>query len=129
MKFNWKFNFTWGPELKSTLVNSIAGGALGTLTAYLQTGTSASLNSKIALALMLAVSYGFGILIQKVTTWNPKKKMADGITEKADIKWWLGNGFYPFFILWLFCWIIFYNVFGGFPAPVAIVANATVPVA
>ncbi|MFH1450690.1 MAG: hypothetical protein ABIF92_01775 [archaeon] len=102
MKFNWDFDIKWSPELKSTLLNAFIGGGVGLASSFLSSG-------KLALAMMLVFAWATGQAIQKFTKWQPKVTQADG-TEKQEIKWWLGNGLYPFSIFWVFCWVLFYNI-------------------
>ena len=102
MKFNWNFDLKWTPELKSTIVQAIVGCLVGLASAFLSSG-------KLAIGMVIIFSWATGQAIQKFTNWQPKVAQADG-TEKYQVKWWLGNGLYPCFIFWLFCWVLFYNI-------------------
>jgi ABC-type branched-subunit amino acid transport system permease subunit len=102
MKFNWDFEFKWTPELKSTLVHALVGSIVGLVSSFLTSG-------KLALAMLLVFSWATGQAIQKFSKWQPKVAQSNGV-EKYQTKWWLGNGFYPFLIFWLFCWVLFYNI-------------------
>ena len=102
MKLNWNFELKWTPELKSTLVHAAVGSLVGLVSSVLTSG-------KLALIMMVVFSWATGQGIQKFTKWHPLEKQEDG-TEKRTKKWWLANGFYPFIIFWLFCWVLFYNI-------------------
>ena len=103
MKFNWNFDLKWTPELKATLIHAFMGSLVGLISSFLHSG-------KLALAMLLVFSWATGQAIQKFTSWQPKVAQADG-TEKHEIKWWLGNGFYPFAVFWVFGWVLFFNIF------------------
>ena len=102
MKFNWDFELKWTNELKTSLINAMLGIGVGFLTTFIHSG-------KLALAFAIVIAYAFGQIVQRVLKWQPFTEQPDG-TKKYATKWWLGNGFYPFFIFWLFCWVLFYNI-------------------
>jgi len=102
MKFNWDFDLKWTPELKSTLTHAFMGGVIGLVSSFVTSG-------KVALIMMFAFAWVTGKALQHFTKWQPKVTQADG-TEKYEMKWWLGNGLYPFFVFWIFGWILFYNI-------------------
>jgi len=102
MNFNWKFELKWTPELKSSLLHAFIGCIIGLVSSFVNGGW-------LALGMVLVFSWATGLVVRSVLKWQPAVEQPDG-TKKYATKWWLGNGFYPFFAFWLFCWVLFYNI-------------------
>ena len=80
-------------EDKSFIVHTLVGVVVGLI--------SVSLESMQALTLSL-------LLLYSLAKGSVKLFSLEG--EKAEFKWWAGNGLYPYLVFWIFIWVLAKNV-------------------
>ncbi len=79
-------------EEKSFILHSTAGAAMGLVSIFLP--------KQAAGILAIAVMYAVWVVFRQSMKLDPKTH---------GVKWWLGQGVYPFLTLWLFVWVLAYN--------------------
>ena len=80
-------------EDKSFILHTLAGVAIGLI--------SVSLESMQALTISL-------VLLYTLAKGSVKLFSLEG--EKAEFKWWAGNGLYPYLVFWIFIWVLAKNI-------------------
>jgi len=80
-------------EDKSFVLHSTTGAAMGLV--------STLLPKEAAGMLAIMLMYGIWAAFRHVMKLDPKTH---------GTKWWLGNGLYPYLIIWLFVWVFAYNI-------------------
>ena len=92
-------------EQKSTAVHAVAGVAIGVVSGVM-TKDPYQIGEGAILLFMLGILAMLYFVSQKA--FNLKaQETAD---KKYGWKWYLSNGFWPYFIFWLLAWIAIYNI-------------------
>ncbi len=81
-------------EEKCFVLHAIAGLLFGAFAGFMGTGQWISFTG-------IAVMF-----VLKTVFW----KVNDLDIKKYNTGWWFGNGFWPYFTLWLFAWVLIYNL-------------------
>lgn len=73
-------------------IHALAGIGAGYASIFLDSGWFA-----LGLAIVVLVALGWGI---------------ERVVEARGRKWWIANGAFIYFLMWIVSWVFFFNVFG-----------------
>ena len=88
---NMKFREYFDVELRTAVINIVAGGLMGYVSFVIDRPLMAAFMAVVAVALL-------SLLLNNITK------------EKKSKKWWISNGVLIFLLTWFVVWTVFYDI-------------------